>query len=155
MTLTNCDANKITSLHIDKSEVTQIPDLSKFTKLERLVIMNNAIKNIDGISKLSSLKTLNLTQVDLHGKVFDFSKLTRIQTLDLNSDYIWSEDLEKLKSLKNIDNLTLNLRNNSIIDATSLLELKTSTKIDLTGNINLTQDSKNKLKERFGNNVIF
>ena len=154
-TLTNCDANKITSLHIDRSEVTQIPDLSKFTKLEKLVIMNNAIKNIEGISKLSSLKTLNLTQVDLHGELFDFSKLTRIQTLDLNSDYIWSEDLEKLKSLKNIDNLTLNLRNNSIIDATALLELKPSTKIDLSGNINLSQDSKNKLKERFGNNVTF
>ena len=51
--------------------------------------------------------------------------------------------------------ITIDLRNNSIIDATALLELKPSTKIDLSGNINLSQDSKNKLKERFGNNVTF
>ena len=68
---------------------------------------------------------------------------------------IWSEDLENLKVLKNNTNLTINLSNNSIIDATALLELNPNTKIKLSGNINLSPDSIKELKAHFGNNVTF
>ena len=57
--------------------------------------------------------------------------------------------------LRNNSNLTINLSNNSIIDASAILELNPNTKINLSGNINLSQDSKDKLKARFGNNVTF
>ena len=90
----------------------------------------------------------------MHAKNIDFSKLTSLTTLTLERTGLWTEDLVSLKALKNNEDLTIDLRNNSIIDAEALLELKPSTKIYLSGNINLTQDSKNKLKERFGSNVV-
>ena len=87
--------------------------------------------------------------------MIDFSKSTNLTNISLSNNTLWSEDLENLKALKNNSNLTINLSNNSIIDATALLELNSNTKINLTGNINLSQDSKDKLKARFGNNVTF
>lgn len=56
---------------------------------------------------------------------------------------------------KNNTNLTINLSNNSIIDASALLVLDTSCRIYLGGNVNLTQESKDKLTARFGSNVTF
>ena len=85
----------------------------------------------------------------------DFKNMNNLIQLDLNKNNLWSEDLENLKALRNNTNLTINLSNNSIIDATALLELNPNTKINLTGNVNLSQDSKDKLKARFGNNVTF
>ena len=49
----------------------------------------------------------------------------------------------------------MNLSNNSIIDATALLELDASTRINLENNVNLNEDSKNKLKAKFNANVTF
>ena len=85
----------------------------------------------------------------------DFKNMNNLIQLNLNKNNLWSEDLENLKALRNNTNLTINLSNNSIIDATALLELNPNTKINLTGNVNLSQDSKDKLKARFGNNVTF
>ena len=102
-----------------------------------------------------SLKVLNLSNTNLHGRMIDFSKLTNLTYLNLRGNTLWSEDLENLKALRNNTNLTIDLSNNSIIDATALLELNPSTKINLSGNINLSPDSINELKAHFGNNVTF
>ena len=157
MTLEQCDANKVTALYLNGT-YTKLPDLSKFKNLKILYLKQDSayknMSNIEVISKIESLRTLN-TNVYLHAKNIDFSKLTSLTTLILERTGLWTEDLVNLKALKNNEDLTIDLRNNSIIDATALLELKPSTKIDLSGNINLSQDSKNKLKERFGNNVTF
>ena len=155
-TIVNCDISKITKLPLTTSDLTELPDLTIFTKLTELNLNNNPnIYNFNNISKLTSLQTLILSYNDLHGRMIDFSKLTNLTSLNLSNNTLWSEDLENLKDLKNNTNLTINLSNNSIIDATALLELNPNTKIDLTGNINLSPDSKNKLKEHFGNNVTF
>ena len=157
MTLEQCDANKVTALYLNGT-YTKLPDLSKFENLKILHLKQDSayknISNIEVISKIESLRTLN-TNVYLHAKNIDFSKLTSLTTLTLERTGLWTEDLVNLKALKNNEDLTIDLRNNSIIDAEALLELKPGTKIYLSGNINLTQDSKNKLKERFRNNVIF
>ena len=87
--------------------------------------------------------------------MINFSNLNNLIYLDLRNNRLWSEDLENLKALKNNINLTIDLSNNSIIDATALLELDSSTKINLSNNVNLSQDSKDKLKAKFGNNVMF
>ena len=87
--------------------------------------------------------------------MIDFSKLTNLTYLNLSKNTLWTEDLENLKALKNNTNLKINLDNNSIIDTTALLELNQNTKISLKNNINLSQDSKDKLKAKFGNNVTF
>ena len=154
-TIVNCDINKITKLVLSGSNLTELPDLSSFTSLTRLVLNSNPIINIEVISNIKSLQTLNLYNCNLHGRMIDFSKLTNLTNLDLSGNTLWSEDLENLKALKNNTNLTINLSNNSIIDTTALLELNPNTKIDLRNNINLSQDSKDKLKARFGSNVTF
>ena len=155
-TINNCDSNKITVLNLIESSLTELPDLSKFTKLIQLRLDSNPnISNINEISKITSLQTLVLNDTNLHGRMIDFSKLTNLTNLNLSGNTLWSEDLENLKALKNNSNLIINLSNNSIIDATALLELNPNTKINLSGNINSSQDSKDKLKARFGSNVIF
>ena len=155
-TIENCDVNKITKLSLLSSELEEIPDLSKFTNLLILDLSNNPnISNLENVSQIASLQNLCLANNNLHGRMIDFSKLTNLTTLDLANNTLWSEDLENLKALKNNTNLTINLSNNSIIDATALLELNSNIKINLTNNINLSPDSKNKLKEHFGNNVTF
>lgn len=158
-TILNCDINKITKLKLNYLGYTglqEIPDLSKFTKLVELDLTNNFnVTNFNTISNLTNLKILTLSSTNLHGKMIDFSKLTNLTTLNLSHNMLWSEDLENLKVLKNNTNLTINLSNNSIIDATALLELNANTKINLSYNVNLSQDSKDKLQLKFGNNVTF
>ena len=152
----NCDINKIKNLNLQYSSLSKIPNLSKFTSLRNLnlsYIPN--ISNLENTSEISSLQILNLENDNLHGKMIDFSKLKNLTNLNLSNNYLWTEDLENLKALKNNTNLTINLSKNSIIDATPLLELNSNTKIDLRNNVNLAQDSKDKLKAKFGSNVRF
>lgn len=154
-TIVNCDVNKITSLQMNSAGINEIPDLSKFTKLENLNLrQNNDITDFSMISKIPSLKTLDLAyNTNLQGNMLDFSKLTNLTSLNLGECKLWSEDLEYLKALKNNKNLYINLGANSIIDALVLLELDDSCSIDLRNNINLSQESKDKLKEKFGSKV--
>ena len=155
-TILNCDMSKISKLNIPGGNLTEIPDLSKFKNLSILRINKNPnIANFNEITNIPSLKNLELRGNNLHGRMIDFSKLTNLTKLDLSDNTLWSEDLENLKALKNNINLTINLSNNSIIDATALLELDSSTKINLSNNVNLSQDSKDKLKAKFGNKVTF
>lgn len=155
-TIVNCDANKITSLKMSWAPIQDIPDMSNLTKLKYLQIDNSSsINSFDTIAKLESLEVLILNKVSLHNKIFDFSRLTNLNNLSLEGNSLWSEDLNKLKSLKNNKNLNLNLSNNSIIDATALLELDASTRINLKNNVNLNENSKNKLKAKFNANVTF
>ena len=156
-TIVNCDINKITKLRLlNSSELTEIPDLSKFERLKDLSLSSDSnIKDLSTISDITSLEILNLYNTNLHGRMIDFSKLTNLTNVDLRNNTLWSEDLENLKVLRNNTNLTINLSNNAIIDATALLELNPNTKINLSNNINLSQDSKDKLKAHFGNNVTF
>ena len=157
MSIVNCDINKITRLRLQNdNSLTELPDLSKFKKLTDLSLSGGSnIHDLNIISDIGSLRVLNLSITNLHGRMIDFSKLTNLTTVDLRSNNLWSEDLENLKALKNNTSLKIDLRNNSIIDASALLELNSNTKIDLRNNVNLSQDSKDKLKEKFGNNVQF
>ena len=155
-TIVNCDINKITKLYIQSSGLLEIPDLSKFTLLNKLNLHDNPkISNFEEISKILSLQELILSSNNLHGRMIDFSKLINLTNLGLNNNFLNDADLENLKPLRNNTNLKIDLRNNSIINATALLEFNPNTKIDLTGNVNLSQEAKNKLKARFGNNVTF
>ena len=81
--------------------------------------------------------------------------LTNLTNLNLQTSSLWSEDLEALRALKNNKNLNINLMGNSIIDASALLDLDESCKIQLKDNINLSQESKNALKAKFGTKVTY
>ena len=154
-TIINCDISKITKLNLNGSDLTELPNLSIFTSLRTLSLNSNPITNFEVISDITSLQTLSLYNCNLHGRMIDFSNLTNLTYLNLNSNSLWTEDLENLKALKNNTNLSIDLSNNSIIDATALLELNSNIRINLKGNVNLSQDSKDKLIDKFGNNVTF
>ena len=157
-TIVDCDVNKITKLDLDLLGFQKLPEyITKLTNLSMFKIRNawSVIEGQEIISKLAKLQVLDIASCNLHGKMIDFSKLTNLQYLNLNGNNLWSEDLENLKALKNNSNLSIDFRNNSIIDATALLELDPTTHIDLRQNINLSQDSKDKLKAKFGKNVTF
>ena len=155
-TIVNCDVEKITKLNISASQLTELPDLSKFTNLKELNLNNNSdISNFDIISKISSLEVLYLSSNNLHEIMIDFSKLANLRNLSLSYNTLWSEDLENLKVLRNNSNLIIDLSANSIIDASALLELKSNTIINLQQNVNLSQSSKDRLTEKFKNYVRF
>ena len=154
-TIINCDISKITKLNLNGSDLTELPNLSIFTSLRTLSLNSNPITNFEVISDITSLQTLSLYNCNLHGRMIDFSNLTNLTYLNLNSNSLWTEDLENLKALKNNTNLSIDLSNNSIIAATALLELNSNIRINLKGNVNLSQDSKDKLIDKFGNNVTF
>ena len=154
-TINNCDVEYITKLPIYYSNITELPDLSKFTKLIQIDLRGNKIVNIEEIQKCRSLIYCTMGAIDLHEKTINFENMTKLKNLELNGCGLWSEDLKNLKFPKNNINLGINLSGNKIIDSTPLLELSSTTRINLSNNINLSQDSKDKLKAKFGNNVVF
>lgn len=146
-TIINCNVDNITRLNIGGNALTELPNLSKFTKLKELDISNNPnISNLSMISEIDSLIKLRLENTNLHGRMIDCLQLTNLTTLDLSKNTLWDEDLENLKVLKDNTNLTIILDNNSIINAKALLELNSNTKIYLRGNVNLTKEAKEELK---------
>lgn len=157
-TLTNCDTSKITKLKSNWNTINVIPNLKQFNKLEEIQLDYCTITEKDSIKNISdveNLKKLNLISCDIKEILIDFSKLKAIESINLSSNYISSAELKKLEVLKNITNLNINLEKNAIIDASDLLVLNPNTKINLKQNVNLTQESKEALKARFGNNVTF
>ena len=154
-TLKNCDASKITKLALDYSGITSIPDLSRYTKLTTISLNSSStISDFSNILTAPSLENVTLISCDMHNKMVDFSQLSNLKQLTLNNNYLSTSDLEVLKNLNN-RTMQIGLTNSSIIDATKLLDLNANSKIYLTNNVNLSQDSKTKLKEKFGNNVRY
>ena len=157
-TITDCTPSKITKLKvilIESEKIEKFPDISKFSQMSELLIRDSRADDYTCISNLVNLEKLELQNCDLHGKMIDFSKLTKLKTLNLKNNYLSSDDLKKLESLKNNKNMIIYLDNNSIIDISSLLVLDTSTRITLSGNPNLSEESKKELVNRFGDNVTF
>ena len=154
--LVECDINKITRLNIGLCNLEKLPDMSKFKKITTLSIIDNPkISNFLNISKIDSIENLVLNGDDLRGRMIDFSNFINLKKLSMDGNYLRTEDLENLKVLKNKKNMEIKLLHNSIIDATPLLVLDPSTLLDLRGNVNLTEESKEKLVARFGKNVRF
>lgn len=91
----------------------------------------------------------------MHEKLVDFSKLTQLTSLYLDSCALWTSDLENLRGLENNESLTIGLTDNRLIDPNILLEFPSECKIYLKGNINISEDFKAKLTEHFGKNVSF
>ncbi len=158
-TILDCDTKKITKLILAGdafSYISKLPDnFYNLTSLVYLGLSGNKISNLNIIENMSQLLELNLSNTNLHDKMIDFSRLTNLTYLNLNNNTLWSDDLDNLKELRNNTNLKLYLQNNAIIDASALLELDSQTKIFLSGNVNLSENSKEKLRERFGGNISF
>ena len=154
-TIVDCDVNKLTKLSIyNTSTITSFPNMDKFVNLKELKIVGNKINNFEIIEKIPNLEKISIIEQSFYTNIpIDFSKFSNLKNLTIDSASITSDSL---RSLKIPETLTLlNLRKNKIIDATALLTLNSSIKIDLSNNVNLSQDSKDKMKAKFGNNVTF
>ncbi len=74
-TIVNCDVDKITSLKMNSSAIKEIPDLSKFTKLENLKGLKNNTNltiNLSGNAIVDATTLLELnenTKINLSGNV--------------------------------------------------------------------------------------
>lgn len=160
-TITNCSPDKITKILFTWHGFSgALPnDLSGLTSLTNLSFPQCTITNLSPLSNISSLESLGLggTFGGLHDRLseLNFTNLKHLTKLDLTSNGLWDTDLNNLLPLKDNKNLTLNLGNNSIIDARVLLQFNTTCKINLNNNVNLSQESKDELKNKFGNNVSF
>lgn len=133
-----------------------LPNLNKFINLTSLSVTNTKIEDKNCINDLTNLTTLSIiNSPNFRENMPDFSKMTSLETLKLESCGLWSEDLEKLLVFANKKNMSISLKNNAITDISTLLKLDPSTKLTLTGNVNISQDAKNQLTEHFGKNVSF
>lgn len=157
-TIVECDENKITKLEINlnpEDKMDQIPDLSKFKNMASLKISGATADSYTPISELRNLEVLKLTNCSLQGKMINFSNMSKLIELNLSGNYLATEDLKKLEGLKNNKNMKIDLTNNSITDINPLLVLDESTRILLKGNVNLSQEAKDRLIEKFADNVSF
>ena len=150
-TIQNCEINKITKIEI--FDVSSCPNMNKFTNLKE-IILNGQITNLEIIENVPNVEKISITWGDFSQTIpVDFSKFSKLESLILDFNYISSNSLKNLSLPLTLK--MLNLKNNSIIDATALLELNSNIIIYLNNNVNLSQESKDKLKARFGNNVKF
>ena len=158
-TITNCTPSKITKITLAHHASITFP--SDFNKLKNLQVLSfnggDAASNLGVLSDMTNLTTLNFRGCNVHEKLpdIDFSELINLKSIYLGGCELWGDDIKNLGGLKNNKNLTVNLENNYIIDANVLLNLDSSCKIILGGNPNLSQESKDKLKEKFGSKVSF
>ncbi len=142
---------KLTTYGLDN-----MPDISSLNNLKHIDIIESRIKDYSNLTKITSLETLYMYSSNLHEKRIEFSKLPNIKILNLSHNFLNDQDIQLLlANMENHINLNINLSNNSIINANTLLELDSSCKIDVSGNVNLSQEAKDKLKTKFGNNVTF
>ena len=158
-TIVNCTPSKITRICFNFGGYGgKIPDLSKLTSLTNINLPQcGGITDMQNLATATNLKSLSFAQCNIREKLYqiDFSKFANLTYLALNGNSLWSEDLEQLRALKNNKNLSLDLSSNYIIDASALLDLDESCRIYLSGNVNLSQESKDALKAKFGNKVTF
>ena len=87
--------------------------------------------------------------------MMDVSKLTNLTYLGLGGNNLWTYELESLSGLKNNENIAIHLENNALIDPEILLELPSHFKINLSGNVNISEGFKTRAREHFGKNVTF
>ena len=158
LTIVDCNNKEnIENISLSLADIGTLPDFSVFKNLKKLSLGCLRAKenlNIEVISNCKKLENLTIG-CSVHDKNIDFNGFNNLKNLNLNNVNLWTEDLKMIEPLKNNQNMIIDLRNNSITDASALLQFNTNTKIILQGNVNLTQESKNALKAKFGSNVSF
>ncbi len=83
--------------------------LSRAKRLNLLSLKNSEVEDLDGISKLQSLKGLVLASMTIHKPLplADIAKLSNLELLDLQSEHITDNDLTTLLPLEKLNRLNL------------------------------------------------
>ena len=117
--LTKADLVKVTELHLNYNNLTDVKGLEKLTQLESLYLYYNQLTDVKGLEKLTKLKWLNLTKNRLTN-VKSLEKCTQLTFLRLESNQLTDlTGLEKLSQLTYLD-----LRNNSDLTKSQIAELQ-------------------------------
>jgi len=124
------DNGRVRGLAIWHQKRLRLPALlSKFQRLEKLVLPSNQISDISGIKELKGLTYLDLTS----NQIRDISSLKELKGLTKLT--LYNNQISDISSLKGLKGLTyLDLYNNRISDISSLKELKRLTKLTLYNN---------------------
>ena len=160
-TIGNCKPEKITKIIFSfHGYGGKLPEnLSKLTHLQVLSLNQCGVSNLKVLSEVPSLKSLDLGVVFRSSEEklseIDFSKLVNLKTLNLANNGLWTEDIQCLGGLSNRKDIGISLQDNALIDPEILLTLDPSCSIGLKGNVNLSEQFKTRLKERFNNKVSF
>ncbi|HLP45294.1 MAG TPA: TIR domain-containing protein [Candidatus Deferrimicrobium sp.] len=124
------DDGAVRGLAICDKKLLRLPALlSKFQRLEKLVLMLNQISDISSLKELKGLTYLNLYENQI-SDISSIKELKGLTNLDLTSNRI--SEISSLKKLKGLKELYL--FNNKISDISSLKELKNLKKLYLYDN---------------------
>lgn len=147
---------KLEELYLNNNNITDITPLEGMTKLYELYLDNNNISNLSSLSNMDELYRLNLANnnvttvaelskikseyitLDLSGnKNLNLSELSNLQNLDtlvLNDCDLVDSDLEEIKKITTLGDLSV--ENNNITDISTLTDSNISY-ISLSGNKNI------------------
>jgi Leucine-rich repeat (LRR) protein len=145
------DLKRLTSLHAEQRNVSNLTGLEYCTGLTRLYLYDNQIDDISPVANLTSLRGLslggnqirdisplakptNLRELSLSGnQIRDISPLANLTNLtDLNFDFNQIRDISPLANLTGLTNLSLS--GNQITDISALANLTSLRELSLSGN---------------------
>lgn len=134
------EIQNVKTLDISGKSLTDLTGISSFSNIESLFVQNNKISNVDEISKLTKLKTLQLSNNGEKINLNNIEKLTNLTCLYLNNNGLTTSDITGLSKLTNLQQLYLNSNNitslSSIENLSNLIELYLNdNNVDYIGNI--------------------
>lgn len=151
---TNLWLNEQTTLYFEEGhkKIVSIAPLANLKKLKVLTMPNQAIKDLDVLSSLSNLESLDLensgeiedisalrdltllTHLNLaNNKIFDLKPLSGLS--QLKTLYLWKNQISDISSLSQLKELTeLHIRNNGIRDISPLGRLLKLDQVSLENN---------------------
>lgn len=120
----------LTTLDLSNNTITNISALSSMTSLVNLNLSSNSIASFDKLSGLSNLTTLSVSGNSASN--FDVLSETNIKYLTAANMNITDDILAKISKISKIQ--SLDVRNNQIIDVSSLTALSQLTTLTISGN---------------------
>lgn len=134
------EIQNVKTLDISGKSLTDLTGISSFSNIESLFVQNNKISNVDEISKLTKLKTLQLSNNGEKLNLSNIEKLTNLTGLYLNNNGLTNSDITGLSKLTNLQQLYLNSNNitslSSIENLSNLIDLYVNdNNVDYIGNI--------------------
>lgn len=115
------EIQNVKTLDISGKGLTDLSGISSFSNMEKLFVQNNKISNVDEISKLTKLQTLQLSNNGTKINLGSIDKLTNLTGLYLNNNALTTSDITGLSKLTNLKQLYLN--NNNITSLESIEKL--------------------------------
>ncbi len=99
-----CTATWITSLKVDKNQISDLTQLTQLCQLQGFSASDNRIASVEAFGVLTGIRQLNLSKNNLTN-IDSLSKLTAVTALDISGNSI--SDFNTLLSLKAVEDLKL------------------------------------------------